>query len=70
MTDHKTLYTVAQIKLAARPIGRFRLTDLIDNPPANLGRKFRDDVVVNKLYPNIKRVDVDEQSVIYEKFYL
>ena len=70
MTDHKTLYTVSQIKLAARPIGRFRLTDLIDNPPANLGRKFRDDVVVNKLYPNIKRVDVDEQSVIYEKFYL
>ena len=68
MTNHNVLYAQAQIKLAARPIGRFRLTDLVDNPPANLGKKFRNDVVVNKLYPNIKRIGVDGQSVIYEKF--
>ena len=68
MTNHNVLYAQAQIKLAARPIGKFRLTDLVDNPPANLGKKFRNDVVVNKLYPNIKRIGVDGQSVIYEKF--
>ena len=49
MTNHNVLYAQAQIKLAARPIGKFRLTDLVDNPPANLGKKFRNDVVVNKL---------------------
>ena len=68
MTNHNVLYTQAQTKLAARPNGRFRLADLVDNPPANLGKRFRNDVVMNKMYPNVKRVDVDEQSVIYEKF--
>ncbi len=68
MTNHKILYTQAQTELAARPNGLFRLTDLVDNPPANLGRKFRNDVVINKLYPNVRRIGTDEQSVIYEKF--
>ncbi|APQ08121.1 TPA_asm: hypothetical protein GYO74_14095 [Listeria monocytogenes] len=68
MTNHNVLYTQAQTKLAARPIGRFRLSDLVDNPPANLGKKFRNDVVVNKRYSNVKRVGADGQSVIYEKF--
>ncbi len=68
MTNHNVLYTQAQTKLAARPIGRFMLSDLLDNPPANLGKKFRNDVVVNKRYPNVKRVGADGQSVIYEKF--
>ncbi|MEX1031711.1 MAG: hypothetical protein WDZ91_16925 [Paenibacillaceae bacterium] len=67
-TNHNLLYTQAQAKLASRSIGRFRLTDLVDNPPANLGRRFRNDVVVNNRYPNVKRVEADGQSVIYEKF--
>ena len=68
MTNHNVLYTQAQTKLATRPIGRFRLSDLVDNPPANLGKKFRNDVVVIKKYPNVKRVGADGQSIIYEKF--
>lgn len=67
-TNHNLLYTQAQAKLASRPIGIFRLNDLVDNPPANLGRRFRQDVVVNERYPKVKRVGEDEQSVIYEKF--
>jgi len=68
MTNHNVLYAQAQIKLLAIPIGKFRFTDICDNPPANLGRIFRDDVVVNKKYTNIRRVGADNQSVIYEKF--
>jgi len=67
MTNHKLLYAQAQNKLLTIPIGKFRFRDICDNPPANLGRVFRDDVVVNKSYPNIKRVGADNQSVIYEK---
>lgn len=54
-------------RIATLPNGPFRLTDLIDNPPANLGRTFRNDVVNNR-YSNVKRVGTDNQSVIYEKF--
>ena len=68
MTNHQLLYKQAQMKLATLPIGKFRITDIIDNPPANLGRRFRDDVVIYKIYPNVKRIDADRQSVIYEKF--
>ncbi len=35
---------------------------------ANLGRKFRNEVVVYKSFPNIRRVGADSQSIIYEKF--
>jgi len=66
VTDHDTLYAKAQINLIN--IGKFRLSDLIDNPPAVLGRKFRNDVVIFKKYPNVRRMGVDAQSVIYEKF--
>lgn len=68
MTNHKLLYVQAQTKLVILPTGEFRFTDICDNPPTSLGRVFRDDVVVNKIYPNIRRVGADEQSVIYEKF--
>ena len=68
MTNHDALYAKAQINLTNRKIGKFRLSDLIDNPPAALGRKFRNDVVIFKKYPNVRRIGVDAQSVIYEKF--
>lgn len=68
MTNHRALYTQAQAKLASRPLGEFRLNDLVDNPPARLGREFRDDVVQNNRYPNVRRVRADTQSIIYEKF--
>jgi len=68
VTDHDTLYAKAQINLINIGIGKFRLSDLIDNPPAVLGRKFRNDVVIFKKYPNVRRMGVDAQSVIYEKF--
>jgi|GEM_PF-2547368 hypothetical protein len=67
MTNHTALYEQAKIKLAKLPAGKFRLADICDNPPANLGRVFRNDVVVKKIYPDIRRIGVDDQSVIYEK---
>ncbi len=67
MTNHSVLNAQIPSKIAILPIGPFRVTDLVDNPPANLGRTFRNDVVVYKKYPNIKRVGADNQSVIYEK---
>jgi hypothetical protein len=68
MTNHSVLYKQAQTKLATLPNGMFRLADIIDNPPAHLGVRFRHDIVVKKLYSNIKRSGVDTQSIIYEKF--
>lgn len=68
MTNHSALYQHAVANLATITNGRFRLTDLVDNPPANLGRKFRNAVVVHKRFPNIRRVGADSQSIIYEKF--
>lgn len=47
--------------------GLFRLADIIPNPPAVMGRKFRDDVVKRNRFKGVKRVGADEQSVIYEK---
>lgn len=67
MTNHGLLYAQAQSKLKTIPVGSFfRLSDIVDNPPANLGRIFRNDVL-KKRYPNVKRVSADERSVIYEK---
>ena len=68
MTNYKVLYGQAQAKLAIMPTGKFRLNDLVDNPPARLGRQFRDDVVLNNIYPNVRRICADAQSVIYEKY--
>lgn len=70
MTNHKLLYAWAQNKLAILPTGKFRFRDICDNPPTSLGRVFRDDVVVNKSYPNIRRVGADAHSVIYEKLWM
>jgi len=70
MTNHKLLYAQAQTKLVILPTGEFRFSDICDNPPAGLGHVFRDDVVVNKRYPNIRRVGADEHSVIYEKLWM
>ncbi len=70
MTNHHVLSAQIPSKLAALPIGPFRLNDIFDNPPARLGRTFRDDVVIYKKYPNIKRSDADEQSLIYEKLWV
>lgn len=70
MTNHNVLNAQISNKIVTLPIGPFRLTDLVDNPPANLGRVFRYDVVVKKRYPNVKRVGADEQSVIYEKLWM
>ncbi|MCB6993432.1 hypothetical protein LI177_08060 [bacterium 210820-DFI.6.37] len=68
MTNHDTLYVEVEKNLAARGPGRFRLTDLCNNPPARLGRRFRDDVVIHKKFPDVRRVTADRQSIIYEKF--
>ena len=68
MTNYKLLYSEIEMKLKSTPLGIFRLADLIDNPPAKLGRDFRDAVVLKNRYPNIKRVGADRRSVIYEKF--
>ncbi len=68
MTNHSVLYLQAQQNLIKLPKGRFRLRDICDNPPANLGRVFRNDVVTKKMYPNVKRIGADRQSVLYEKF--
>lgn len=69
MTNHKLLYVQAQSKLLTIPTGPFRLSDLVDNPPANLGRIFGTDVL-RRRYPNVKRVGVDERSAIYEKLWM
>lgn len=68
MTNHSVLYQQAVANLAKISNGKFRLTDLVDNPPANLGRKFRNEVVVYKRFLNVRRVGADSQSIIYEKF--
>ncbi len=68
MTNHRALYAQAIQKLGLMPKGIFRFNDLCDNPPANLGRVFRDDMVIRKLYPNVRRIGADKQSVLYEKF--
>ncbi len=68
MTNYSVLYAQVQKNLASRPKGVFRLADICDNPPAGLGRCFRNDVVLYKKFPDVKRIGTDERSVLYEKF--
>ena len=66
MTNYQTLYREIPARLNALPEGPFRLSDICDNPPAGLGRIFRNDVIAGK-FSGIRRIDADERSVIYEK---
>lgn len=66
MTNYNALYVQAQQKLSGLSAGEFRFADICDNPPAELGRRFREDVDKG-VYPNVKFVRYDERSDIYEK---
>lgn len=66
MTNYNALYVQAQQNLSSLPVGNFRIADICDNPPAGLGRRFREDVDKG-VYPNVKFVRYDERSDIYEK---
>lgn len=68
MTNYSVLYARAQKNLTSRPEGVFRFADICDDPPAGLGRRFRNDVVRYKKFPNVRRIGADERSVLYEKF--
>lgn len=67
MTNHNLLYIQSISKLSLLPKGKFRFADICDNPPARLGLRFRDDVVKNKCFPNIKCIGFDNQSTLYIK---
>lgn len=66
MTNYNALYVQAQQNLLSLPVGNFRFADICDNPPAGLGRRFREDVDKG-VYSNVKFVRYDERSDIYEK---
>lgn len=68
MTNYNSLYQNALQNLSVRPAGTFRFTDICDNPPARLGRRFRDDIVIHNAYPNVRCIGVDARSLLYEKF--
>lgn len=67
MTNYKSLMQEAIKKLAVIKKGTtFRLTDLVDNPPACLGKIFHQEVVLGKI-SNVIFVGFDNQSDIYSK---
>ena len=67
MTNHHLLYTQAKSKLALLPKGIFRFSDICDNPPTRLGLTFRDDVVKNKCFADVKCIGFDRRSTLYQK---
>lgn len=69
MTNYDALYVQAKKNLSGLSLGEFRFADICDNPPAGLGRRFREDVEKG-VYPNVKFAHYDERSDIYEKMSL
>ena len=67
MTNHNLLYIQAKEKLTSLPKGIFRFSDICDNPPSRLGLRFRNDVVKNKCFADVKCIGFDERSTLYEK---
>lgn len=69
MTNYQALYSQLISRMNARPIGTFKITDLINNPPGKLGVMLYTDVVKRKKYSNIRYKGKDVNNVnIYEKF--
>ena len=66
MTNYNALYVLAKQKLSGLSVGEFRFADICNNPPAGLGRRFREDVDKG-VYPNVKFVRYNKRSDIYEK---
>ncbi len=66
MTNYNALYVQVKKNLSNLPLGEFRLADICNNPPAGLGKRFREDVGKG-VYPGVKFVRYDERSDIYEK---
>ncbi len=67
MTDYKALLDTVERNIQAVPSGiRFRLRNLLSNPPAGVGRKLCQDVLSGK-YPDVRVASQDKESVIYEK---
>lgn len=67
MTDFHALYKDVPGRLEKLPKGYFRFSDLCDNPPAGLGRIFRNDVAAGR-FSGVRRVGADCRSVVYEKY--
>lgn len=65
-TNHNALYGIAKSNLATRSAGYFRVADICDNPPCQLGKRFAVDVK-RGLYTDVKYVKTDRRSAIYEK---
>lgn len=66
MNHYRTLYNQAISKIANRPVGKFTLKDLLDDPPCLLGVWLFEDVDKKKI-ANVKwsmKTDVN----VYEKY--
>jgi hypothetical protein len=65
MNDYRNLYNQALANISSRPIGLFKLNELLDNPPALLGVWLYEDVANNKI-ANV-RWSTKMEVNIYEK---
>ncbi|AWI03475.1 hypothetical protein [Clostridium drakei] len=66
MNHYKTLYNQALNKISNRPVGKFELKDLLDDPPCLLGVWLYKDIA-NKKIKNVKWIMKTDVNV-YEKY--